>query len=86
MYLHIGNHFYLRKQDIIGIFDLDNASYSYRTREMLNRQERLGQVVNASLEEIPNSFLLCKEGNETKIYLSMVTAQTLLRRAQDHLF
>ncbi len=85
MYLHIGNHYYLRKQDILGIFDMDNATYSHRTRETLNRAEKEGRVVNAAELEIPNSFLLCKEGNETKIYLSMVTAQTLSRRAADHL-
>ena len=85
MYLHIGNHYYVRKQDIVGIFDMDNATYSYRTRETLNRAEKEGKVVNASEDEIPNSFLLCKEDNDTKIYLSMVTAQTLLRRVQDHI-
>ena len=84
MYLHIGNHYYVRKKDILGIFDMDNATYSYRTRETLNRAEKEGKVVNASEDEIPNSFLLCKEDNDTKIYLSMVTAQTLLRRVQDH--
>ena len=85
MYLHIGNHHYVRKQDILGIFDLDNASYSHRTRDTLNRAEREGRVINAAEDEIPNSFLLCKDGTETKIYLSMVTAQTLLKRAAEHL-
>ena len=85
MYLHIGNHYYVRKKDILGIFDMDNATYSHRTRETLNRAEKEGKVVNASEDEIPNSFLLCKEDNDTKIYLSMVTAQTLLRRVQDHI-
>ena len=85
MYLHAGNNKLIRTKDIIGIFDMDNATYSYRTRETLNRAEKEGKVVNASEDEIPNSFLLCKEDNDTKIYLSMVTAQTLLRRVQDHI-
>ena len=85
MYLHIGNHHYVRKQDILGIFDLDNASYSHRTRDTLNRAEKEGRVINAAEDEIPNSFLLCKDGESTKIYLSMVTAQTLMKRANDHL-
>ena len=86
MYLHIGNHHYVRKQDILGIFDMDNATYSHRTRDTLNRAEKEGRVINAAEFEIPNSFLLCRENGETKIYLSMVTAQTLLKRAHDHLF
>lgn len=86
MYLHIGNHYYVRKQDILGIFDMDNATYSHRTRETLNRAEREEMLVNASEDEIPNSFLLCADESGMKIYLSMVTAQTLLRRAEEHLF
>ena len=85
MYLHIGNHYYVRKQDILGIFDMDNATYSHRNRETLNRAEKEGKVINAAEFEIPNSFLLCRDGSETKIYLSMVTAQTLVRRAQEHI-
>ena len=52
---------------------------------MLITAEKEGKVVNASEDEIPNSFLLCREGNDTKIYLSMVTAQTLLKRVQEHI-
>ena len=85
MYLHIGNHYYVRKKDILGIFDMDNATYSHRTRETLNRAEKQGKVINAAEFEIPNSFLLCREGAETKIYLSMVTAHTLMKRAQEHI-
>ena len=85
MYLHIGNHYYVRKQDILGIFDMDNATYSHRTRETLNRAEKEGKVVNAAEFEIPNSFLLCRDGDDTKIYLSMVTVQTLQRRANEHI-
>jgi hypothetical protein len=85
MYLHIGNHYYVRKKDILGIFDMDNATYSHRTRETLNRAEKEGRVINAAEFEIPNSFLLCRDGDETKIYLSMVTVQTLQRRANEHI-
>lgn len=85
MYLHIGNHHYVRKRDIVGIFDMDNATYSHRTRESLNKAEKEGKVINAAELEIPNSFVVCREGDEEKIYLSMVTAQTLLRRVQEHI-
>ena len=85
MYLSIGNDMAVRSGSIVGIFDLDNASYSHRTRETLNRAEKEGKVINAADLEIPNSFVLCREGDEEKIYLSMVTAQTLLRRVQEHI-
>ena len=85
MYLHIGNHHYVRKQDIVGIFDMDNATYSHRTRESLSMAEKAGKVINAAELELPNSIVVCREGDEEKIYLSMVTPQTLLRRVQEHI-
>ena len=85
MYLHIGNHYYVRKQDIVGIFDMDNATYSHRTRETLNKAEKAGKVINAAEFEIPNSIVICNEGETEVIYLSMVTPQTLQRRVQEHI-
>ncbi len=85
MYLHIGNHYYVRKQDIVGIFDMDNATYSHRTRETLSKAEKEGKVINAAEFEIPNSIVICRDGDIEKIYLSMVTPQTLQRRIQEHI-
>jgi len=86
MYLHIGNHYYLKKEEIVAVFDMDNATYSHRTREMLNRGEKEGRVINAAEDEIPNSFILAESNGTRRIYLSMVTSQTLYRRAEEHLF
>ncbi len=86
MYLHIGNHFMVRKETILGIFDLDNSSWSRWTRQLLDQAEREGRVVNAALDEIPNAFLLCEEQGTTTVYLSMLTVQTLQRRAGERLF
>jgi hypothetical protein len=85
MYLHIGNHYYVRKQDIVGIFDMDNATYSHRTRETLNRAEKEGRLINAAEFEIPNTIVVCRDGDSEKWYLSMVTVQTLLKRVQEHI-
>ena len=74
MYLHIGNHFMVRKETILGIFDLDNSSWSRWTRQLLDQAE------------IPNAFLLCEEQGTTTVYLSMLTVQTLQRRAGERLF
>ena len=85
MYLHIGNHYYVRKQDIVGIFDMDNATYSHRTRETLNRAEKEGRLINSAEFEIPNTIVVCRDGDSEKWYLSMVTVQTLLKRVQEHI-
>ena len=39
MYLHLGQSVMVHHKDIIGIFDLDNASWAYKTREFLDRAE-----------------------------------------------
>ena len=83
MYLSIGNNYMVRKADIIGIFDMDNATWSRRTRQSLSMAEQSGMVVNAALEEIPNAFVLCQEEGGQKIYLSALTAKTLHRRAEE---
>ncbi len=79
MYLNIGKSFLIRKESILGIFDLDSTSQSFLTREFLSAAEKSGQVVNAA-EDIPNSFLLCEEEDGVRVYLSQSTSRTLWKR------
>jgi hypothetical protein len=78
MYLHLGQNVVVPKESIIGIFDLDNASWSHITRKYLNNAEKYGKIINVS-EEIPKSFIVCAE----KIYLSQLSSQTLLKRTSN---
>ena len=86
MFLHVGNNKNIRLRSVVGIFDMDNATWSRWTRDALNRAETAGEVVNGALEEIPNAFLLCQEKGKQKIYLSMLTSQTLMKRAEESVF
>ena len=85
MYLTIGKNTVIRDDEIIGIFDLDNCSQSFLTREFLSAAEKAGRVLNAA-EDIPNSFLICAErkrntGEESNtVYLSQSTSRTLEKR------
>ena len=54
MYLHMGQDFIVREQEIIGIFDIDTTSTGKRTREFLERAENEGAVVSMS-NDIPKS-------------------------------
>lgn len=45
---------------IIGIFDLDNASYSKHTRKFLQDAEENGSVISVS-DELPKAFILTQE-------------------------
>ena len=83
MYLSIGNSYMVRKADILGIFDMDNATWSRWTRQTLTLAEQSGQVIDAAPGDIPNAFVLCREDGAQKIYLSALTAATLRRRVEE---
>ena len=80
MYLHLGNNTIVRKDHIIGIFDLDHSTVSAKTREFLEKKKKSGQVINVS-SELPKSFVLCREKNDIKIYICQLSPVTLIKRA-----
>ena len=79
MYLHLGMGRVVNTGAIVGIFNLDNSSQSHITRKYLAMAEKAGQVINAA-EDIPKSFVVCREDGKTAVYLSQMAASTLLRR------
>lgn len=79
MYLHLGQDILIRKADIIGIFDMDKATVSKRTRLFLEAKQKEGKLVNAATD-IPKSFIVCNWGMDVVVYISQISAQTLLKR------
>ncbi len=81
MYIHLGQSIVVPFQDVIGVFDLDNASWSHRTRSFLERAEKDGRVVSAAAG-LPRSFVLCrKAGGPSTVYLSPLSPGVLEARA-----
>ena len=81
MYLHLGQAVVVPEEEIIGVFDLDNASWSPRTRQFLERAEKEGRVVNAA-SDLPRSFVLRQKRDKTSlVYLSQLSSATLKGRA-----
>ena len=79
MYLFLGQNVVVPKKDVIGVFDLDNASYSHITREYLRRAEQSGSVVDVS-GELPKAVVVtAREGKQT-VYLCQLNSSTLLKR------
>lgn len=81
MYLHLGGAVVVPDRTVVGIFDLDNTTASRATRDFLARAERDGQIVSIG-DDLPRSFLLCREGGEVTVYLSQLSSATLLRRLE----
>ena len=85
MYLHLGQSVVVPDDAVIGIFDLDNTSWSFRTRIFLDRAEEEGLVTEVG-EDLPRSFVLCQEvGRPPMVYLTQLNAAALRRRAEDGL-
>ena len=81
MYLHAGGDTVIPLREILGIFDLDNVSWSHITRAALRRAEQEGRVVNIA-DDLPKSMLLCTRNGEERIVLSQLNSATLLKRAE----
>ena len=81
MYLHLGKGTVVSTGSIVGIFDLDITSQSHLTRKYLSMAEKAGQVINAA-EDIPKSFVVCRDGEKSSVYLSQMATATLLRRCE----
>ena len=81
MYLHLGKGVLVREESIVAIFDRDVTSQSHLTRKYLAAADKAGEVVNAA-EDIPKSFLVCREDGGQRVYLSQMSVSTLLRRAE----
>ena len=86
MYLHLGASVIIHRDDVLGIFDLDNTTASRITRDFLTLAQKEGRVVTVG-EDLPKSFLLCRsERGETTVYLSQISSSTLLRRLESGRF
>lgn len=84
MYLHLGQNVVVQDDDIIGVFDLDNTTGSKITRDFLNRAEKDGRVRSVGTD-IPKSFVVCTDENNT-VYLSQMGTATLKSRSESAVF
>ena len=86
MYLHLGQNVMIPETAVIGIFDLDNATWSFRTRRLLERAEREGRVITVG-DGLPLSFVLAREGDgPAVVYVTQLTSATLQKRTEEDSF
>ena len=77
-YLYLGGEAAVEDTELVGIFDLDNASWSIHTKKYLTAAEKSGRLENAA-EDIPRSFVVCAD--ETVI-LTQPNTSTLVKRLE----
>ena len=84
MYLHLGMETIVRQEEILGIFDLDNCSFSHITRDFLKKAEGRGEIIPV-FEDLPKSVVLTSLGNQNMLYLSQLSTTTLRGRVEHNL-
>ena len=86
MYLHLGQSVMVPTDSILGIFDLDNTTWSHRTRAFLEQAEQEGHLTVVG-DDLPRSFVLCQEpGKHFEVYISQLNTATLHKRAENESF
>ena len=80
MYLHIGADVCVKIKEIVAIMDLETTSTSGITRDFLRKKNYEAIDVN---DEIPKSYVITNSLGKTKLYISPISSQTLLKRAEN---
>ena len=81
MYLQIGTEDFIKTEDIIGIFDLDNTTVSKASRDYLNFAEKQGLSKTVSFD-LPKSFIVTEEKGKRTVYISPYSTNTLFKRIE----
>ncbi len=82
MFLHLGADVVVNDKDVVAIMDMETTSISKITREYLQKAEKQNDVINVSYEDLPKSYVVVKNKNERKIYISPISSATLLKRSE----
>lgn len=67
-------------EEVVGIFDIENATIRRATRDFLQAAQRAGRVREVS-GELPKSFIVCEKNGRETVYLSQISSATLKKRA-----
>ena len=83
MYLHLGQGTVVRLREVVGIFDMENATISKYTRQFLADAEKGGRVCNVTME-LPKMCIRdsCK-GLHARRTAAKKTQRLFLRHLQD---
>lgn len=81
MKLYLNDECGIFPADIVGIFDMDSATVGDATKKFLSRGEREGNLLSVT-GDIPVSFLVRRDKEDLKIYLTRNAPKVLARRAK----
>ena len=81
-FTYVGLDMILKKQDIIGLFDIDSVTVQKNSREFLNKAQQQKQIEDITTD-LPISFILCNgEHKKQRIIFSSFSLPTLTARVK----
>ena len=84
MYLQIGTEDFIKTEDIIGVFDLDNTTVNKATRDYLNEAQK-ADVVKTVTFDLPKSFIVTEENGQRRVYISALNTVTIYKRISERI-
>ena len=69
MYIDIAKDYFIESDNIIGIFDLDNATINAASRDYLKQKEIEGKLISLN-KDLPKSFITTEDGTTFLVDLS----------------
>lgn len=69
-------------EDVVGVFDMDHATAEEATRDFLKTKQKEMRVVSLA-SDLPRSFAVVREAYGSRVYISGLSAETLVRRTGD---
>lgn len=82
MYLHIGNGYSIKINDILGIFDIENTTVGKYTKDFLEHAEKQKHCVYVT-SELPKSFIVTAADHTETVYISQLAVSTLKKRLSE---
>ena len=71
-------------EDVVGIFDMDEATEEEATRICLSEKQKAMQVVSLA-SDLPKSIVLVREAYGDRVYISGLSTETIAKRGSDFL-
>ena len=81
MYIHLGNDVVVSESSVVGIFDIENTSISPATKDFLATAQKNNRIVYVT-NDLPKSFVVCREDDDFTVYICQVAPATMLKRAE----
>lgn len=79
MYLHICKNIIIKTENIIGMFDINTIKETKEFQNLCIQLKKENQLINIS-DNIEKSFILIKENQKNKAYVSNISVATLEKR------